>query len=356
MARAPAVSRSVNARVERCTAEFVPVSQRRLRCLQDHRDDVGVAVKAGAVERRRLMDAFHTRIESHIEHESYRLRPIPPRRRGHDLALGVTQPPHQSRISSQFRPRPRFIRVPQCIEKALLRGSVLEQDRRNSLVAELARHIGRRQIEPQGPSINVSAWTGERRLVDMRFNLFGIVKKCLPEQVHVAQAGDRKDIHRGAAFNQSPRDHFVFDVMLKRRGIVVGIARVDMGPAIQEKVDRFERRREMQQRFTIATLCMNQVGRRLELRLEAVDHSEYRRGPGRHRCPAIDERLRFRQRKIPFKDAEAACPEGRARIDIRAIRLQYIDQRQVLLGLMNGRRIEVCVTGLLIAARTAACF
>ncbi len=65
------------------------------------------------------------------------------------------------------------------------------------------------------------------------------------------------------------------------------------------------------------------------------------RGPWRNLRPAFDERSCLLEIQVPLEDSEAAGPECRTRVDVRAMLEENIDQREILLRLVDSRRIVV---------------
>src|SRR4051812_42794436 len=97
----------------------------------------------------------------------------------------------------------------------------------------------------------------------------------------------------------------------------------------------------MERRLAVAAALVHHRWRRFDDRLQLVVQTEHGGGPHGDTRTSLDERPRLLERQIVLEYAEAAGPPCGARVDVGSVPEQYIHERQVLLRLMNGWRIEV---------------
>ena len=158
----------------------------------------------------------------------------------------------------------------------------------------------------------------------------------------VAQPDRDEDVEPRAALDeQSCHVRCIMDEVLRRRRLVIHIARVEVGATIDEVLRDLGRAGVVQRRLPIAAAGVDERRITVDEVAQAIEHAEVRRGEDVDDRASRDERRRFLGCAVVFQKAEAAGPPRALEVEIGAVRQQDVEQRQVLRRSCDRPAVEI---------------
>jgi hypothetical protein len=147
----------------------------------------------------------------------------------------------------------------------------------------------------------------------------------------IAERGAEQDVGGTAARDEIPRHvRPIADQILRRRGLVIDVARVDVGAVVEQERRHLDRRRAMQRSLPVSAARVDGGGIRRDHRLHVVQAIELRGGRRIEPRPARDQVVRQPVRGVRVvQHAEAAGPPVAALVDVGAGVEQGVDHRAI---------------------------
>ena len=145
-------------------------------------------------------------------------------------------------------------------------------------------------------------------------------------QRQVAERGGHQDVGPAAARDEIARDVLtIADHVLRRRRLVIDVARIDVGAAVEKQLGNVDGRRDVQRRLPVAAAGVHERRAFGEEPLERLAHAQLR-GRVRIDLGATLEQMRHESRVRAVEHAEAAGPPAAAGVDVRAGIEERVDQ------------------------------
>ena len=158
-----------------------------------------------------------------------------------------------------------------------------------------------------------------------------VVAQAALDERRIAQADGDEDVEPRAALDEQPRHvRRVADEVLRRRRLVIHVARVDVGAAVDQVLRDLDGARAVQRRLAVAAAGVDQRRIAIDELPQPIEHAEVRRGEDVDDRASRDERRRLLGRASRFQQPEPAGPPGALEVEVGAVREQHVEHRQVL--------------------------
>jgi hypothetical protein len=156
-----------------------------------------------------------------------------------------------------------------------------------------------------------------------------VTERCSEQQVGLCAPRDEEPCDLRAITNE----------MLRRCGLVVVVARVDLGAVLEQKSRDLDRAREMQRPLAVAAFGMDEGCIACDQSRELRHHAEIGRRPDVDPGTAGNQRRRLVRADL-FEHAEAALLPAGPGVEIGAVGQQEIEQREIGPRDMHGLALE----------------
>ena len=247
-----------------------------------------------------------------------------------------------TRVVGQHRPGGFFV-AGGAGQSELFHGRrLLHQPLVDRLVAEQRGQLVRRFCG-QLPLIDRAAGLGWHRrvtlLTDARRRTAGMFGQRSLDEPQVSQHDRHEDVDRRAALDQSTALPGEVDRVLGRRRDVIDAASVDVGAAIEQQVDDFRRRGDVQRQSSVAAALMHPCGILVKQLPHSFKPSQMRRRVNVDFCSAGNQRV-GQSRIDVVEHRVAASPPVALQVDVGAVLHQNVDDFDVIACGVDGARTE----------------
>src|SRR4029078_5306993 len=135
-------------------------------------------------------------------------------------------------------------------EKSHLRWTAIHQQTEDIIVAELSGNIVRRDMPAEGPLVNRAAGFGvvhrDPLTAHAHPNALRVCIEMSADEIRIAEGRRQQDVGLAATLYEITRPLLTIAYpVLRGRGFVVHVARIDVSPTFQQELRDLDRPREM---------------------------------------------------------------------------------------------------------------